>query len=244
ESRTAYRAALVSYFEQHETSLSEDSRARLTRNPLRILDSKDEGDRKVVEGAPAFEDYLNETSQNFFAEVRRGLDELGIPYQLNSRLVRGLDYYTHTAFEFTSDRLGAQSAVLAGGRYDGLIETMGGPATPGIGWAAGIERLAMLVQDVSPAPRAVAVIPVGEAAADQALKLTQELRHRGYVVDLGYSGNLKKRMKRANQMHARAAVMMGDDELKAGQVTLRDLDSGEQETLALDALPARLDTLY
>lgn len=244
ESRTAYRAALVSYFEQHEAGLSEDSRARLTRNPLRILDSKDEGDRSIVADAPAFEDYLNETSRHFFAEVRRGLDDLGIPYQLNSRLVRGLDYYTHTAFEFTSDRLGAQSAVLAGGRYDGLIETMGGPATPGIGWAAGIERLAMLVQDVAPAPRPVAVIPVGEAAAGQALKLTQALRHHGYVVELGYSGNLKKRMKRANQMQARAAVMMGEDELKAGQVTLRDLDSGEQESLALDSLPARLETLY
>ncbi|WP_022726675.1 histidine--tRNA ligase [Fodinicurvata sediminis] len=244
ESRTAYRAALVEYFQQHESHLSEDSRARLTRNPLRILDSKDEGDRRVVADAPAFEDYLNETSRNFFAEVRRGLDELGIPYQLNSRLVRGLDYYTHTAFEFTSDRLGAQSAVLAGGRYDGLIETMGGPATPGIGWAAGIERLAMLVQDVTPAARPVAVIPVGEAAAVQALKLTQELRHRGYVVELGYSGNLKKRMKRANQMQARAAIMMGEDELKAGQVTLRDLDSGEQESLALESLPARLETLY
>lgn len=243
DSRKAYRAALVSYFETRQNELSEDSRMRLTRNPLRILDSKDEGDRRVVEDAPAFEAYLNETSRDFFAQVCRGLDALGISYTLNSRLVRGLDYYSHTAFEFTSDRLGAQSAVVAGGRYDGLVETMGGPSTPGIGWAAGIERLAMLVQDVAPPPRPVAVIPVGEASEAAALKLTQELRHQGFAVELGYSGNLKKRMKRANQTNARAAVMIGDDELKAGEATLRDLDSGVQETLALQAIGTRLRDL-
>ncbi|MFC4350676.1 histidine--tRNA ligase [Fodinicurvata halophila] len=243
DSRKAYRAALVSYFETRQDELSEDSRMRLTRNPLRILDSKDEGDRRVVEDAPAFEAYLNETSRDFFAQVCRGLDALEIPYTLNSRLVRGLDYYSHTAFEFTSDRLGAQSAVVAGGRYDGLVETMGGPSTPGIGWAAGIERLAMLVRDVDSPPRPVAVIPVGDASEATALKLTQDLRHQGFAVELGYSGNLKKRMKRANQMNARAAVMIGEDELKAGEATLRDLDSGAQETLALDAIGTRLREL-
>ncbi|HEY9549341.1 MAG TPA: histidine--tRNA ligase, partial [Kiloniellaceae bacterium] len=144
ESRKAYRAALVDYFSAYRDELSDDSRDRLTRNPLRILDSKDKGDRKLIEQAPLFGDYLNQQSRDFFAGVLAGLDLLGISYTLNDRLVRGLDYYTHTAFEFTTTALGAQGTVLAGGRYDGLVETMGGPSVPGIGWAAGVERLALL----------------------------------------------------------------------------------------------------
>ncbi len=147
ESRKAYRAALVDYFSGYRDKLSADSRDRLTRNPLRILDSKDKGDRRLIEGAPLFGDYLNQESQDFFAKVREGLDAVGIRYTLNDRLVRGLDYYTHTAFEFITTMLGAQGAVLAGGRYDGLVETMGGPSIPGIGWAAGIERLSLLLAE-------------------------------------------------------------------------------------------------
>ncbi|GAB4394231.1 MAG: histidine--tRNA ligase [Kiloniellaceae bacterium] len=240
ESRAAYREALVRYFSAHIDALSEDSRDRLTRNPLRILDSKDEGDRKLVADAPLFEEFLNGESRDFFAAVRAGLDSLGIAYTLNPRLVRGLDYYCHTAFEFTTDRLGAQSAVMAGGRYDGLIKTMGGPATPGVGWASGVERLAMLLAEDIPAPRPVVVVPVGEDAQATALKVTQELRHAGFVVELGYSGNLKKRLQRANKMNARAALLFGDEELAAKSATLRDLDSGEQELVSLDALTERL----
>jgi len=242
-SRAAYRDALVAYFSDHHDALSADSRERLTRNPLRILDSKDEGDRKLVAWAPLFESYLNAESQEFFAAVREGLDSLGIAYILNPRLVRGLDYYCHTAFEFTTDRLGAQSAVLAGGRYDGLIKTMGGPPTPGVGWASGVERLAMLLERDIPAPRPIAVVPVGEAAQTTALKVTQELRHAGFVVELGYSGNLKKRLQRANKMNARAALLFGDEELAANSATLRDLDSGEQELIPLDAVAERLSDL-
>ncbi len=151
-SRRAYRERLVDYLAGFREQLSEDSRARLERNPLRILDSKDPGDRTILEDAPVLTDCLNEASQAFFAKVRAGLDALGIAYRVNPRLVRGLDYYTHTAFEFTTTELGAQGAVLAGGRYDGLVATMGGPDTPGIGWAAGIERLAMLLDgDACPA---------------------------------------------------------------------------------------------
>jgi histidyl-tRNA synthetase len=240
ESRAVYREALVAYFSDHLAALSEDSRDRLTRNPLRILDSKDKGDRKLVAGAPLFESYLNAESQDFFAAVRAGLDSLGIGYTLNPRLVRGLDYYCHTAFEFTTDRLGAQSAVLAGGRYDGLIKTMGGPPTPGVGWASGVERLAMLLEQDIPAPRPIAVVPVGDAAQPIALKVAQDLRHAGFVVELGYSGNLKKRLQRANKMHARAALLFGDEELAAGSATLRDLDSGEQELVSLESLAERL----
>ncbi|MEO3427216.1 histidine--tRNA ligase [Pelagibius sp. CAU 1746] len=243
ESRAAYREALVAYFSAHIDALSEDSRDRLTRNPLRILDSKDAGDRELVEGAPLFEDYLNSESRDFFAAVLEGLDALGIAYSLNPRLVRGLDYYCHTAFEFTTDRLGAQSAVMAGGRYDGLIKTMGGPQTPGVGWASGVERLAMLLEADIPAPRPVAVVPVGEAAQATALKVAQDLRHAGFVVELGYSGNLKKRLQRANKMNARAALLFGDEELAANSATLRDLDSGEQELVPLNSLAERLSRL-
>jgi histidyl-tRNA synthetase len=240
ESRTAYRAALVEYFSEHRDDLSADSRDRLERNPLRILDSKNEGDRRLVAGAPVFGDYMNAESQDFFATVKQGLDSLGIAYRLNARLVRGLDYYCHTAFEFTTELLGAQSAVLAGGRYDGLVQTMGGPSTPGVGWAAGIERLSMLMDRDVPAPRPIAVIPVGQAAEAVALNLTQKLRHAGYGVELGFSGNVGKRMKRANKLGARAAVLLGEDELANNSATVRDLDSGEQELVSLEAVAGYL----
>ncbi|MFP6743813.1 MAG: histidine--tRNA ligase [Alphaproteobacteria bacterium] len=240
ESRAAYRDALVTYFSVFRDKLSDDSVLRLERNPLRILDSKDQGDRRIIEGAPDMGDYLNDHSKYFFTAVRGGLDSLGIAYRLNPRLVRGLDYYTHTAFEFTTQALGAQGAVVAGGRYDGLIEAMGGQSTPGIGWAAGIERLAMLVGDVAAAKRPIAVIPVGDEAADDALELTHRLRRDGYTVDLGYRGNLQKRMKRANKLGASAALILGEDERAQGAVTLRDLDTGEQVLIPLPELTDRL----
>src|SRR5204862_5294455 len=202
ESRAAYRKALVGYFSARISELSEDSRRRLERNPLRILDSKDPGDQRVAAEAPDFAEYLNQASRAFFARVRDGLDALGIAYRLNPRLVRGLDYYTHTAFEFVTTDLGAQGTVIGGGRYDGLVELMGGPAMPGVGWAAGIERLAMLI-DEPPAPqRPIALVPLGEAAERLALKLAEELRDAGLVVDLGYSGNLARRMRRADRIGA------------------------------------------
>jgi histidyl-tRNA synthetase len=243
ESRKAYRAALVDYFSDHRDRLSADSRDRLGRNPLRILDSKDQGDRVLVADAPLFGDYLNQQSRDFFAKVLEGLDLLGIGYTLNDRLVRGLDYYTHTAFEFTTTALGAQGTVLAGGRYDGLVETMGGPSVPGIGWAAGVERLSLLLAEPPQAPRPIVVVPVGEAAQPVAMKLAHDLRHAGFVVELGYSGNLKKRLQRANRMNARAALLLGEVELAAGSATLRDLDSGEQELVLLDVLAERLSRL-
>lgn len=240
ESRDAYRTVLVDYLEKRIDELSEESRGRLTRNPLRILDSKDEGDRKVVAEAPVFSDYLNDASLAFFSEVREGLDALDISYRINPRLVRGLDYYSHTAFEFTTEHLGAQGAVMAGGRYDGLIGMMGGPATPGVGWAAGIERLSMLCGEAPAARRPIAIVPVGDEAKIPALKLSEELRRAGYRIDLGHGGNLSKRMKRANKVNAAAALIIGEDELARGAATLRDLDSGEQEEAALASLVDRL----
>jgi histidyl-tRNA synthetase len=242
-SRTAYRAALVEYFTQHLDKLSDESRDRLGRNPLRILDSKDEGDKAIVAGAPSFSDYLTDDAKAFFDQVKRGLDALGIAYELNPRLVRGLDYYCHTAFEFITTELGAQGTVLGGGRYDGLMGMMGGPELPAVGWAGGIERLAMLIAEPAAPARPIAVIPVGDAAELEALKLTQRLRGLGHVVDLGYGGNVGKRMKRANKIEARIALVLGEDELARGAVTFRDLDAGSQEEVPLDGLEARLGAI-
>jgi histidyl-tRNA synthetase len=240
ESRTAYRDVLVDYFSGHEAGLSEDSRMRLKRNPLRILDSKDEGDRKIIVNAPQMGDYLNQVSKDFFQKVKDGLDALGQTYTVNDRLVRGFDYYTHTAFEFTTTLLGAQSAVIGGGRYDHLIEYMGGPSTAGIGWGCGIERLVMLLDEPPALERPVAIIPVGADGETEALVLTQQLRRAGIKSDLGFRGNVGKRMKQANKVNARIAVLVGGDELARGAVAVRDLDTGEQVEVARDRIVAHL----
>lgn len=233
ESRQAYRGALVEYLMGHKAGLSEDSLRRLEANPLRILDSKDEGDRKIIADAPSFGDYLNAASEDFYGSVKQGLDAVGIPYQQNDRLVRGLDYYCHTAYEFVTDRLGAQGTVMAGGRYDGLVETMGGPSTPGVGWAAGIERIAMMIEAPAAPARPLSLIPVGEGATIAAIKLAHDLRKAGHSVEMGYSGNLGKRMKRANKLNASHAVIIGETELEKGVATIRDLDTGTQVEVAL-----------
>lgn len=240
ESRTAYHDVLVAYFSDHQDQLSPDSKARLLRNPLRILDSKDPRDGRIVAGAPAMVEYLNQASRDFFASVQDSLGALGIVYRLNPHLVRGLDYYTHTIFEVTTHVLGAQASVLGGGRYDGLVELLGGPPTPGVGWAAGIERLTMLMTETPPGPRPIVMVPVGAAAEGKALLLVQTLRQAGFAVDLGFSGNLKKRMRRANKVGARAAIILGEDELVKNAATVRDLDSGEQELVSLEALSEHL----
>jgi len=242
ESRAGYREALVHYFSARVSELSEDSCQRLERNPLRIFDSKEEIDQRVARYAPAFADYLNAESRRFFDRVRAGLDRLGINYRLNPHLVRGLDYYTHTAFEFVTTDLGAQGTVMGGGRYDGLVELMGGPALPGVGWAAGIERLAMLIA-APPPPRSVALVPIGEAGEITALKLAEDLRDRGFAIDLGYSGNIARRLRRANRINAFAAVLLGEDELARGVATLRNLGNGMQSAVPLAELPARLQAL-
>jgi histidyl-tRNA synthetase len=227
-SRDAYRAALVAYFTHHRDALSEDSRARLERNPLRILDSKDEGDRRLVAGAPTIERYLTHDAARFWAGLREALARFGVPFRENPRIVRGLDYYSHTAFEFVTDRLGAQGTVMAGGRYDGLVAQMGGPDTPAVGWAAGIERLSMLLHAAPPAPAPVAVVPVGEAAERVAIGLMQQLRHAGVRAEMSYRGSLKRRMERANRIGARAAVIIGEDEVARGVAQVKALTTGTQ----------------
>ena len=242
ESRATYRDALVKYLSQYESKLSEDSKVRLVKNPLRILDSKDVGDREIIAGAPTLHAYFNEASTQHFAAVKAGLDTLGVKYVVSEKLVRGLDYYSHTVFEITTDQLGAQGTVLAGGRYDGLVKTMGGPDTPGIGFAAGVERLVALRGEhghENAAPIA-AIIPMGEAAETAAWKLAQDLRLAGIRIDIAYKGNAKKRFERANKVAAQFAVVLGNDELASGKLTLKNLKTGEQESLPAEHITEKL----
>jgi histidyl-tRNA synthetase len=240
ESRDRYRAALVAHFEAHRGALSEDSLVRLEKNPMRILDSKDEGDKRIVATAPTITPHLSDAARGFYQAVLKHLATLGVPTRENPRIVRGLDYYSHTAFEFVTDRLGAQGTVMAGGRYDGLVEEMGGPATPSVGWAAGVERLSMLLATSPAAPRPVAVIPVSEAQEAAALALIRTLRAAGVVAEIAYKGNLKRRMERANKLSARAALILGETEVADGVVQLRDLDAGTQESLPVQEAVRRL----
>ena len=241
ESRDAYREKLVAYLKAHLSELSEDSKNRLERNPLRILDSKEECDKAVIENAPRYADSLNETSQKFFADVLHGLDNLGIKYRVNDRLVRGLDYYSHTVFELTTDKLGAQGTVLAGGRYNGLVAQMGGGDVAGIGWACGVERLSMLLDEDVSMPRPVAVIPVGDDTQEKAMEIAYKLRLAGLSVEQSYSGNMKKRLIKANKVNAYKAVIIGSDEAASGTVTLKDLDDGTQKTVAMADLIKELN---
>jgi len=236
ESRKAYRDVLVSYLTGHKDKLSKESLERLERNPMRILDSKDENDRAIVANAPVYSEHLNQASKDFFSRVLEGLEAIGIPHAVNPRLVRGLDYYCHTCFEIISDDLGAQSTVMGGGRYDGLIGIMGGPETPGVGWASGVERCMMLLTEEPKARRPIALVPIGEEAERKALILASEIRRAGLPADLGYSGNMGKRMKRANKANARVAVILGETELSKDVAAVRDLDSGEQREVPLATL--------
>ncbi len=240
ESRRAYRETLVGYLSRYKDDLSEDSKTRLERNPLRILDSKNQRDREIIQDAPLLGESFNDESKRFYEQVQGGLAALGIGYEMNPKLVRGLDYYSHTAFEFTTTELGSQGAVLAGGRYDGLIKTLGGNDTAGIGWAAGIERLSMLIDELPARPRTVVVVPMGGGMEIEALKLASELRASGHHVDYGYKGKVGQRLKRATQNNAHFAIMLGEDELAGGTVMLRDLDTSEQQEISRTSLDEHL----
>ena len=244
ESRVRYRTTLVEYLTRHEQNLSPDSRARLERNPLRVLDSKAPEDQAIVADAPRLADALTPEAQAFFATVQDGLTRLGVPYTLDDRLVRGLDYYCHTAFEFVSDGLGAQATVLAGGRYDGLIGQLGGPETAAVGWAAGLERLSLLIAPPPAATRPITVIAMDDAVLGEAVRLAALLRTEARtgavagdragnrvgerVVDVPLGGAPGKRLKKAHKAGARLALILGPDEVAAGTVTVKDMDAGTQ----------------
>ncbi len=234
--RDSWRAALVDYFQAHRGDLSAESRLRLEKNPLRILDSKEHQDWPIVDSSPVVDDFLTPQASDYFGKVTAGLDAAGIVWTRDPRLVRGLDYYRHTAFEFVTEDLGAQSAVIAGGRYDGLMESLGGPHTPAVGWAAGIERLGMLIEAPSRPGVDAAGGPLGAAAETAAIGLAAQLRRAGIACEMAYKGNMKRRMQKADSSGARYAIILGDDELARGEAAVKDLKSGEQKSVAMDGL--------
>jgi histidyl-tRNA synthetase len=246
ESRQAYRALLVEYFSGHRAALDEDSLRRLASNPLRILDSKNPEMQSLIAAAPAITDHLDPESEAHFAQLKSVLDAAGVAYRVNPRLVRGLDYYSRTVFEWLTDRLGAQAAVCSGGRYDGMVEQLGGRPTPAIGWALGMERLVELVRENAPPEPAphVYLVPLGEAAQAPGLALAESLRDDVpglRVLTHCGGGSLKSAMKKADRSGAALALLLGEAELAAGQVLIKPMRSAEpQFALERGALPARL----
>ncbi|HBE9178358.1 histidine--tRNA ligase [Serratia fonticola] len=248
EARANYRDALVAFLEQHQEKLDEDCKRRMYSNPLRVLDSKNPEVQTLLNDAPRLSDYLDEESKAHFAGLCELLAQAGIPYTVNERLVRGLDYYNRTVFEWVTTSLGAQGTVCAGGRYDGLVEQLGGRATPGVGFAMGLERLVLLVQAVNPdfkAPATIDVYVISSGAGTQsaAMLLAEQVRDAAPQIKLmtNYGGgNFKKQITRADKWGARIALILGENEVAAQQVVIKDLRSGEQETLAQSEVAARL----
>jgi histidyl-tRNA synthetase len=247
EDRIAYRDALVNYFTPYKDDLDKDSQDRLGRNPLRILDSKDKKTQEIAQNAPTIIDYLGDESRKHFDRVQHLLTNLSINYQINPRLVRGLDYYTHTAFEIVSDDLGAQATVCGGGRYDGLVKELGGPDTPAVGWAIGIERLIILLQQLQQPPVIAPdfyVVSRGEKAESQALILAQKLRNAGLIVELDLSGSaFGKQFKRADRSGAAACLVLGDAEAENNTVQLKWMATQEQHAIAQAELFSDLENL-
>ncbi len=240
DSRKNYRDSLVNYLRDYQSKLSKDSLKRLSINPLRILDSKNEEDQKIIQNAPSIFEYLNTDSKTRIEDVCKGLDHLNIKYQIDPNLVRGLDYYCHTAFEFTTNELGTQGTVLAGGRYDGLSKMLGGPEVPGVGWAAGIERLALMVQ--SEFVNAIDVVLVGQCENFNYLLLPimKKLIQEGIKSEIIYTGNFSKKFKRANKIKASYAIILGKEEINKKIFKFKDLTSGFEELLNLDQIIKKL----
>lgn len=245
--RAQYRQALISYLEPYKDDLDEDSKDRLTRNPLRILDSKDPKTQAIAQNAPKITEYLSVESQKHFDTVLQLLTDLDIKYHINHCLVRGLDYYTHTAFEIKSSDLGAQATVCGGGRYDGLVAELGGAETPAVGWAIGMERLVLLLQKLQANPIITPdlyLVSRGEVAEAQGLLLAQKLRHAGLGVELDLSGSaFGKQFKRADRSGAVACLVIGDAEAENQTVNLKWLASGEQQAIAQSNLLAMTEEL-
>ncbi|NJP09914.1 MAG: histidine--tRNA ligase [Leptolyngbyaceae cyanobacterium RU_5_1] len=247
DDRQRYRDALIAYLTPYKSDLDADSQDRLTRNPLRILDSKDERTQDILKQAPSILDHLGSDSQARFEQVKHLLASLGIAYTLNSRLVRGLDYYTHTVFEVQSSDLGAQATVCAGGRYDGLVAELGGATTPAVGWAIGLERLVILLQQLQTLPTSAIdfyLISKGDQAEAQALGLAQTLRQSGFTVEMDLSGSaFKKQFGRADRSGAAGCFILGDAEAASQTVKLKWLASGEETAIAQTDLPSQIDDL-
>lgn len=232
--RMRYREALLDYLRPHADKLSEDSKIRLERNPLRVLDSKDPADIALVAEAPQMQDYLSDESKAHYQAVQEGLDALGIKWQHNPNLVRGLDYYSHTVFEVHSDALGAQSQVLSGGRYDGLIGQMGGDEVPAIGFGSGMERLEALMPELPELARPVAIVAMGDNARKAAIKLSEDLRTAGHIVAMPLdSASFKSQFKKADKANARWTLVIGEDEVTKGECGVKNMETSDQQTMPL-----------
>ncbi|MDQ1213917.1 histidine--tRNA ligase [Pantoea anthophila] len=251
EARAHYRDALVAFLEQHKEVLDEDCKRRMYSNPMRVLDSKNPDIQQLLNDAPQLGDYLDDESREHFSGLCALLDDAGIRYTVNQRLVRGLDYYNRTVIEWVTDSLGSQGTVCGGGRYDGLVEQLGGRATPAVGFAMGMERLVLLVQAVNPEfePTSnvdVYVIASGQGVQSAAMQLAEKLRDEAPELRLMTNfggGNFRKQFARADKWGARVALVLGEDEVKAGQVVVKDLRRGEQQTLDQAEAAAVLRTL-
>ena len=250
ESRAAYRQALIDYLTPLKASLSADSQRRLEENPLRVLDSKEPEDKVAVEGAPSILDYLDEESSTYFAAVRSMLETLQIPYVINTNMVRGLDYYNHTIFEFTTEVAGSQLTICAGGRYDGLVAYFGGPETPGVGFGMGLERLLLVLdkQGVElPIETAldVYVAVLGAGANGRALELVQALRAQGFAAERDYlDRKLKAQFKSADIFKAKTLITLGESEVESGQVTVKNNYNREEITVSLDQIQENYQRIF
>ena len=236
ESRQKYKDALINYLKDFQAKLSKDSIRRLSINPLRILDSKDHEDKKIIQNAPNILDFLNFESKTRFEEICKGLDQLNIKYNIDKNLVRGLDYYCHTAFEFVTNQLGSQGTVLAGGRYDGLSKMLGGSDIPGVGWAAGIERLALMISSEFVNETDVVLMGQAENLNYLLLPIMKKLIQEGIKSEIIYTGNFSKKFKRANKIKASYAIILGEEEINKKILKFKDLKSGYEELLNLDQI--------
>lgn len=236
ESRANYQAALIEYFKKYKADLSHDSQQRLEKNPLRILDSKDEGDKKLSQNAPMIADYYTEAAAKYFDDVKSYLDALNVKYQINPRLARGLDYYSHTAFEFTTSKLGAQGTIIAGGRYDGLTKLMGEAETPSIGFAAGIERIALMGNFAPEKKRPTVVIPIGSECFSYAINIANQLRSQNIITKILTDGKISKRMQSALNDNAKYAIFIGSEEKAKNICKLKDLDQNNEQEIEISRL--------
>lgn len=234
ETRLRYRKALVDYLNDYKSELSNESIKRLSENPLRILDSKNETDKKILINAPNIIDYLNEVSQERFEKVCSGLSALKIKYQIDKNLVRGLDYYCHTAFEFITSDLGSQGTVLAGGRYDGLAKMLGGVDTAGVGWAAGIDRLSLMINEEFANKPDLVLMAVSENLEPLLMPIMKKLVDKGLKVEILITGNMSKKFKRANKVDASYAIILGEEELSKNIIKLKNLIIGSERLITLD----------
>ncbi|MEY3197299.1 MAG: histidyl-tRNA synthetase [Pseudomonadota bacterium] len=228
KSRVRYVEALKEYFSRYSSDLSDESKIRLEKNPLRILDSKSESDRKIIPDSPVITSYYTDESKAYFDKVLEYLEIFNVKYKLSPRLVRGLDYYCHTAFEFTTDKLGAQTAVGGGGRYDGLSKVMGGPDLPAIGFAAGIERILLLGNYSPNFARPIVVIPMGNETISDAIKISENIRISGHIAILEHKGKIAKKMQNANKANASHVIFVGEEEVRTGKYKIKNMDDGSE----------------